>query len=186
MDCVFLKSVDNDFPAQNPTLDPPGSTFVGAISPRENSSWAICNSAERLPPAAFRKLGPAELQDVNDFCWLKRLFVYSADTQFDTRNTSNDSASFGGAGAGVIFGLVSFACGGPRFDSLGVSLLFSGRGPAFQKNMVASNVTRWLRPRPGSGSGTNTQERFSNCKYIERVRHVVNDQEGRAVGKREA
>jgi hypothetical protein len=38
-------------------------------------------------------------------------------------------------------------------------------------------------PRPGSGSGTNKQERFSNQKYIERERQVVNDQEGRASGK---
>jgi hypothetical protein len=75
----------------------------------------------------------------------KRSFVYSAVTQFDTTNTSNNSTSFGGAGSGVIFGLVSFACGGLRFDSSGVSLLFSGRGPALQNNMVASNVTRWLR-----------------------------------------
>jgi hypothetical protein len=28
--CVFLKSVDNDFPAQISTLDPPRITFVGA------------------------------------------------------------------------------------------------------------------------------------------------------------
>jgi hypothetical protein len=54
--------------------------------------------------------------------------VYSAVTQFDNTNTSNDSAPFDGAGSGVIFGLVSFACGGLRFDSLGVPLLFLGRG----------------------------------------------------------
>jgi hypothetical protein len=30
--CVFLESVDNDFPAQNPTLDPQKSSFVVAIS----------------------------------------------------------------------------------------------------------------------------------------------------------
>jgi hypothetical protein len=76
---------------------------------------------------------------------LKRSFVYSEVTQFDATNTSNDSASFGWAESEVIFGLVSFACGGLRFDSPGVSLLFSGRGPAFQKNMAASNATRWLR-----------------------------------------
>jgi hypothetical protein len=75
---------------------------------------------------------------------MKRLFVYSAVTQFDNTNTSSDTAPFGGAGSGV-FGLVSFACGGPRFDSLGVSLLFSGRGPASSNNMVASKVTKWLR-----------------------------------------
>jgi hypothetical protein len=110
----------------------------------ENSSWAVYNSAERLPPATFRELGPAELQDVNDFCRLKRLFVCSAVTKFYTTNTSSDTAPIGGAGSGV-FGLVSFACGGPRFDSLGVSLLFSRGGPASSNNMVASNVTRWLR-----------------------------------------
>jgi hypothetical protein len=44
--------------------------------------------------------------------WMKRLFVYSAVTQFDTRNTSSDTSPFGGAGSEV-FGLVSFACGGP-------------------------------------------------------------------------
>jgi hypothetical protein len=74
----------------------------------------------------------------------KRSFVYSAVTLFDTTNTSIDTAPLGGAGSGV-FGLVSFARGGPRFESLGVSLLFSGRGPASSNNMVASNVTRWLR-----------------------------------------
>jgi hypothetical protein len=73
---------------------------------------------------------------------MKRSFLYSAVTLFDTSNTSNDSTSFGGAGSVVIFGLVFFACGGLRFDSPGVSLLFSGRGSAFQNNMVASNVTR--------------------------------------------
>jgi hypothetical protein len=39
-------------------------------------------------------------------------------------------------------------------------------------------------PRPGSGSGTNKQERFSNHKNIERERQVVKDQEGRAGGKK--
>jgi hypothetical protein len=62
---------------------------------------------------------------------MKRSFVYSAVTQFDTTNTSNDSAPFVAAGSGVIFGLDSFACGGLRLDSPGVSLLFSGRDPAF-------------------------------------------------------
>jgi hypothetical protein len=81
------------------------------------------------------------------FARMKRSFVYSAVTQFDTANTSNDSTPFGGAGSGVIFGLVSFACGGLRFDSFGVSFLFSGRGPASLNNMVASNVTRWLRSK---------------------------------------
>jgi hypothetical protein len=38
-------------------------------------------------------------------------------------------------------------------------------------------------PRPGSGSGTNKQERFSNHKYIEMASQVVKDQEGRAEGK---
>jgi hypothetical protein len=38
--------------------------------------------------------------------------------------------------------------------------------------------------RPGSGSGTNKQERFSNHKYIERERQVVKYQEGRA-GRKE-
>jgi hypothetical protein len=78
-----------------------------------------------------------------DVTELKRYFVYSAVTQFDTRNTSSDTTPFGGAGSGVfglvsfacgspgstpsvcpgsgVFGLVSFACGSPRFDSLGVS-----------------------------------------------------------------
>jgi hypothetical protein len=73
---------------------------------------------------------------------VNRLFVYSAVTLFDTTNTSIDTNSFGGAGSGVL-GLVSFACGGPQFDSLGVSLLFLGRGPASSNNMVASNVTRY-------------------------------------------
>jgi hypothetical protein len=69
---------------------------------------------------------------------LKRLFVYSAVTLFDTTNTSIDTAPLGGAGSGV-FGSASFACEGPRFDFLGVSLLFSGRDPASSVNMVASN-----------------------------------------------
>jgi hypothetical protein len=60
------------------------------------------------------------------FTWMKRLFVYSAVTLFDTTNTSIETVSFGGAGSGV-FGLVSFDCRCPRSDSLGVSLLFSGR-----------------------------------------------------------
>jgi hypothetical protein len=61
-------------------------------------------------------------------------------------NTSKVSSSFRRAGSGVIFGLVSLACGGLRFDSPGVSLLFLGRDPAFQNNAAASkNVTRWLR-----------------------------------------
>jgi hypothetical protein len=37
--------------------------------------------------------------------------------------------------------------------------------------------------RPGSVSGTNKQERFSNIKYTEKERQVVKDQEGRALGK---
>jgi hypothetical protein len=73
---------------------------------------------------------------------MKRSFVYSAVTQFDTTNTSNDSAPIGGAGSGVIFGLASFACGGLRFDSLCVSISFPGRDPASSNNIVASNVTR--------------------------------------------
>jgi hypothetical protein len=75
----------------------------------------------------------------------RRLYASQLVTQFDPTNTSNNPTFFGGAGSAVVFGLVSYACGGLRFDSPGVSLLFSGRGPAFQKNMVASNVTRCLR-----------------------------------------
>jgi hypothetical protein len=60
---------------------------------------------------------------------MKRLFVYSAVTQFDTTNTSSDTAPIGGAVSGV-FGLASFACGSPRFDSLGASLLFIFRAGA--------------------------------------------------------
>jgi hypothetical protein len=75
---------------------------------------------------------------------VKRLFVYSAVTLFDTTNTSIDTAPRGGAGSGE-FGSVSSACGGPRFDSLGVSLLLSRRNPASSNNIEASNVTRWLR-----------------------------------------
>jgi hypothetical protein len=82
-----------------------------------------------------------------DVTELKRYFVYSAVTQFDTRNTSSDTTPFGGAGSGVfglvsfacgspgstpsvcpgsgVFGLASFACGSPRFDSLGVPGLVS-------------------------------------------------------------
>jgi hypothetical protein len=66
------------------------------------------------------------------FPGLKRSFVYSAVTLFDTTNTSIDTTPLGGAGSGV-FGLISFARGGPRFESLGVSLLFSG--PASSNNM---------------------------------------------------
>jgi hypothetical protein len=61
---------------------------------------------------------------------MKRLFVYSAVTLFDTTNTSIDTHDLGGAGSGV-FGLVSFACEGPRFESLCVSLLLSGRDPVY-------------------------------------------------------
>jgi hypothetical protein len=79
------------------------------------------------------------------FARMKRSFVYSAVTQFDTTNTSNGSTSFDGAGSGVIFGVFSFSCGGLRFVSPGVPLLFSGRVLVFQNTIVASNVTRWLR-----------------------------------------
>jgi hypothetical protein len=101
----------------------------------------------------------------------KRSFVYSAVIQFDTTNTSNDSASFGKAGSEVIFGLLFFACGCFRFDSPGVSLLFSGRGPgcgpAFQNNMVASNVTRWLRSETRVWIG-NKQART----FLQQYRHM--------------
>jgi hypothetical protein len=86
----------------------------------------------------------SERSAYSHFTVVKRLFVYNAVTQFDTTNTSIDAAPFGGAGSGV-FGSVSFACGGLRFDSLGVSLLFSGRDPSSSNNMVASLATRWLR-----------------------------------------
>jgi hypothetical protein len=97
---------------------------------------------------------------------VKRLFVYSAVTLFDTTNTSIDTAPLGGAESGV-FGLVSFACKGPRFASLGVSLLFSGRDPASSNNMVASNVTRWLRSESRVWIG-NKQART----FLQQYRHM--------------
>jgi hypothetical protein len=110
--------------------------------------------------------------------FLRCSFVYSAVTQFDTTNTSNDSARFGGAGLGVIFRLISFASGGLRFDTLGVSFLFSGRGPASSNKMEASDITRWLRSETqvwiGNKQATtflqqyrHMKERGKSCKYQE-------------------
>jgi hypothetical protein len=110
---------------------------------------------------------------------LKRSFVYRSVTQFDTTNTSDDSAPFDEAESGVISGLVSFTGGGFRFDTPGVSLLLSGRGLAFQKNMVASNVTRWLRFETRVCIG-NKQVRAFLQPQIHRKREAVKDQEGRA------
>jgi hypothetical protein len=115
------------------------------------------------------------------FTWMKRSFVYSADTQFDTTNTSKDSAPFDGAGSGVIFGTVSFACGGLRFDSLGVSLLFSRQGPAFQKNMIASNVARWLRSETRVWIG-NKQARTFLQPQIHRKREASRERSRREGG----
>jgi hypothetical protein len=86
-----------------------------------------------------------------------------------------------------VFGLVSFACGGPRFDPLGVSLLFSGRGPASSNNMVASNVTRWLRSEIRVWIGNKQARRF-----LQQYRHMKERgksrkiKKGERVGKREA
>jgi hypothetical protein len=84
---------------------------------------------------------------------MKRSFVSSAVTLFDTTSTSIDTAPLGGAGSGV-FGLVSFARGGPRFESLGVSLLFSVRIPRCVLIIFGSNPSvcpyyfRGETPRP--------------------------------------
>jgi hypothetical protein len=100
------------------------------------------------------------------FARMKRLSDYSVVTLFDTTNTSIDTAPLGGAGSGV-FGLVSFVCGGSWFDSLGMSLLFSGRDPASSNNMVASNVTRWLRSETRVWIG-NKQART----FLQQYRHM--------------
>jgi hypothetical protein len=48
---------------------------------------------------------------------MKRYFLYSAVTQFDTTNSQRNPTTFGGAGQGVISGFVSSACAGLRFGT---------------------------------------------------------------------
>jgi hypothetical protein len=97
----------------------------------------------------------------------ERSFIYSAVTQFDTVNTSKDSVLVSRAGKGVIFGLVSFECGGNRFDSLGASLLFSGQNSAIQKNMVASIFTRGLRSETRVWIGIKQARTFlQQCRHM--------------------
>jgi hypothetical protein len=66
-----------------------------------------------------------------------------------------------------LLGLVTSAIGGLRFDSLGVSLLFSGRDPASGNNMVASVVTMWLRSETRVWIG-NKQTRT----FLQQYRHI--------------
>jgi hypothetical protein len=77
----------------------------------------------------------------------------------------------------MIFGLVSFACGGLRFDSPVVS------DPASQENMAASNVTRWFRSETRVWIGNKQARTFLQPQMHRKERQVVEDQEGRACGQ---
>jgi hypothetical protein len=92
---------------------------------------------------------------------MKRSFVYSAVTLFDTTNTSVDTAPIGGAGSGV-FGLVSFACGGSRFESLGVSLLFFGAGPRW--HLVTFDATMLFEEAGPPDPGLDREQTSMNVK----------------------
>jgi hypothetical protein len=63
------------------------------------------------------------------FTWMKRSFVCSAVTQFDTTNASKDSDPLDEARTGVILGLVSFASGGLRWTSSVCPYYFQGGAP---------------------------------------------------------
>jgi hypothetical protein len=66
-----------------------------------------------------------------------------------------------------LFGLVYFPIEGLRSDSLGVSLLFSGRDPASGNNIVASDVTRWLRSETRVWIGIKQAKTF-----LQQYRHI--------------
>jgi hypothetical protein len=68
-----------------------------------------------------------------------------------------------------------------QVDSLGVSLLFSGRGSAFQQNMVASNVTSWLRSETRVWIG-NKQARTFLQPQLHRKRNASRKRSGREGG----
>jgi hypothetical protein len=90
---------------------------------------------------------------------VKRLFVYSAVTQFDTTNTSNGSALFGGAGSWVIrTGFLRIRRSPVRFPRC-VLIIFRA-GPRVLSSIECYKVAP-IRD-PGLDRGTNKQERFSN------------------------